>query len=253
MPPAAGDVRAVERTALADQGGEGPLYSKLAHYLRERILTKELCAGQKLPTEAELGLAFGLSRITVRQALSMLTREGLIERFPSRGSFVSDLGKVGYWELRSINDLVQVGKEMSTEVVSWLIVPPPQSIIELFASPEPVFRLRAVRSHGAVPLYFAENYIRQSIGELIKVDELRHHTVVELLRLKLGMSIGHANEEISIGYANASIARHLWTTPKQPLIVQRIDLFDKNGQAIQCGRGLWRSERFKRRFILADR
>ncbi|XOT96598.1 GntR family transcriptional regulator, partial [Alcaligenes pakistanensis] len=59
---------------------------------------------------------FGVSRITVRQGLAILTRNGLIERFPSRGSFVLERKNTGSWELGSINDLVQLGKDTSTKI-----------------------------------------------------------------------------------------------------------------------------------------
>lgn len=235
--------------AGASEAG-APLYQQLADNLRQRIAAGEFRPGERLPTEAELGVQFGLSRITVRQALSVLTRHGLIERFPSRGSFVTERGSAGSWELRSINDLVQLGKETKTEVISWRLVAPPPEMAELLETRDPVYRLRAVRSQGSVPLYYVENYVQRAIGERICVADLRTHTMVELLRNKLSVPIRHANEEIGVSYASAAMARHLWIDPGQPVIVQRIDLFDKDGLPLQSGSGWWRSERFKRRFVL---
>lgn len=237
-------------TAATLPESAGPLYMQLAENLRRRIAAKELVPGERLPTEAELGAQFGMSRITVRQAMAMLTRKGLIERFPSRGSFVTDRGGSGSWELRSISDLVQIGKETKTEVISWRIVTPPAEMIEFFGSGDSVYRLRAVRTQGAVPLYYVENHLRRAVGERIHMDDLRIHTMVELLHNKLSVPIGHANEEIAVGHANAAMAKHLWIDPGQPVIVQRIDLFDRDGAPIQSGSGWWRSERFKRKFVL---
>ena len=65
-----------------------PMYRQLAGLLRDRVRRGELARGVRIPSEAELGIAYGISRITVRQALSELEREGLLERAPGKGTFV---------------------------------------------------------------------------------------------------------------------------------------------------------------------
>jgi GntR family transcriptional regulator len=65
-----------------------PMYQQLAGLLRGRIGRGELTRGDRIPSEAELGQTYGISRITVRQALSELEREGLLERVPGKGTFV---------------------------------------------------------------------------------------------------------------------------------------------------------------------
>ncbi|MBT4265635.1 MAG: GntR family transcriptional regulator [Deltaproteobacteria bacterium] len=65
-----------------------PLYHKLAQTLRERISTGEYPPGSKIPTEPKLCEEFGLSRITVRQAVEILETKGFVERQQGRGTFV---------------------------------------------------------------------------------------------------------------------------------------------------------------------
>ena len=67
-----------------------PLYYQLQTILTEKIQSGNLEAGQQLPTEAELGSQYGVSRITVRQALSKLEAENLIRREAGRGTFVNE-------------------------------------------------------------------------------------------------------------------------------------------------------------------
>ena len=64
------------------------LYRQLANVLRQRILDGTMPSGTSLPTEFELSASYGVSRGTVRQALSLLSDEGLVERVPGRGTFV---------------------------------------------------------------------------------------------------------------------------------------------------------------------
>lgn len=46
--------------------------------------------GARIPSEARLGEDFGVSRITIRQSLAELEREGLLERVPGKGTFVRE-------------------------------------------------------------------------------------------------------------------------------------------------------------------
>lgn len=63
-------------------------YQVIAAWLREGIGRGELAPGAALPSESELRRRFGVSRNTVRQALSELEREGLIMAEHGRGRFV---------------------------------------------------------------------------------------------------------------------------------------------------------------------
>src|SRR5882724_2493556 len=72
--------RPVTRTTAADQ---------IIEQLRTQILTGALTLGSKLPTERELGLEFGVSSPTVREALRALNSMGLIEARQGSGAYVA--------------------------------------------------------------------------------------------------------------------------------------------------------------------
>ncbi len=59
--------------------------------MKQQILDREWLPGDKLPSEAELGAAFGVSRVTIRQALQKLAVMGLIETRFGEGSFVKEV------------------------------------------------------------------------------------------------------------------------------------------------------------------
>lgn len=63
-------------------------YSQLVQLFRAQILNGTLEAGTRLPTEHEIAEQHAVSRGTVRQAMTMLVNEGLIERVQGRGSTV---------------------------------------------------------------------------------------------------------------------------------------------------------------------
>jgi len=58
--------------------------------MKQMILDREWYPGERLPSEAELGTIFGVSRVTIRQALQKLAVLGLIETRTGEGSFVRE-------------------------------------------------------------------------------------------------------------------------------------------------------------------
>lgn len=68
----------------------GALGEEVVDYLRNLILTGALRPGQKVDQEA-VGTALGVSRSPIREALVVLSREGLIELTPRRGASVVQL------------------------------------------------------------------------------------------------------------------------------------------------------------------
>ncbi|MDR2443810.1 MAG: GntR family transcriptional regulator [Deltaproteobacteria bacterium] len=70
---------------------EWPAYQRLAESIRQSIVDGAYKSGQKIPSEVALCKSSGLALLTVRQALGVLVDEGLLERFPGRGTFVTEI------------------------------------------------------------------------------------------------------------------------------------------------------------------
>jgi DNA-binding GntR family transcriptional regulator len=67
-----------------------PVYQQLARILRDQILAGELEAGARIGSEGRLAQQFGTGRDSVRDAMQMLRREGLVITRKGRGSFVRE-------------------------------------------------------------------------------------------------------------------------------------------------------------------
>jgi GntR family transcriptional regulator of arabinose operon len=67
-----------------------PLYQIVQEYIRDLISSQTLKVGDRIPTEKELMSRFGVSKITVVNALSGLANEGIITRVPGKGTFISE-------------------------------------------------------------------------------------------------------------------------------------------------------------------
>ena len=74
--------------SLDFSNGAKPLWSQLLNIIREKIEKEEYKVGDSLPSEMQLIEQYGVSRITVRQALDKLMKDGYIDRRRGKGTIV---------------------------------------------------------------------------------------------------------------------------------------------------------------------
>jgi DNA-binding GntR family transcriptional regulator len=72
-----------------DRSSFEPPYSQVARGMRERIMSGEYRAGDRLPSEAELCAMYGVSRMTVRRAVTLLVQDGVVFTEPRRSTSVA--------------------------------------------------------------------------------------------------------------------------------------------------------------------
>jgi GntR family transcriptional regulator, transcriptional repressor for pyruvate dehydrogenase complex len=85
--------------------------------LKQQLLLGEWKQGDKIPSENELAVAFGVSRVTVRQALQKLTVLGLIETRLGEGSFVKEV-KLGM-HMNTLIPMAYLGDQSLLEVLEF--------------------------------------------------------------------------------------------------------------------------------------
>ncbi|MGW5668064.1 GntR family transcriptional regulator [Micromonospora sp. NPDC003776] len=76
---------------MIDPSADRAVFRQLADLLRNRITSGDLAPGASLPSELRLAQEYGLSRTSVRQAISLLRSEGLVTVQPPRGTFVRSM------------------------------------------------------------------------------------------------------------------------------------------------------------------
>src|SRR5918911_3603473 len=115
---------------MAESEPGRPLYEQIAERLREQILGGALAAGERLAPEHELARQFGASRITIRGALEVLKREGLVVTRQGLGSFVR-LARVRQVlaRLEPLDDaLAEQGLAPTTRLLDYRFVPAPEAV-----------------------------------------------------------------------------------------------------------------------------
>ena len=109
---------------MIDRSSLEPPYAQVARGMRERILSGEYQAGDRLPSEAELCALYGVSRMTVRRAVKLLAQDGVVYTENGRGTFVRapELG-AAMFDLGSLRRLVD-DAATTVKISEARIVPP---------------------------------------------------------------------------------------------------------------------------------
>jgi GntR family transcriptional regulator len=230
-----------------DSGKPVPLYYQLQEDLKKKIEAGFYKPGDLIPTEKELQELYGVSRITVRNAVIALVLEDLlikkqgfgtvvaaprmVENFSRLSSFTEKIehqgGKVRslVLEIREISASARIAEHLNIDTGSGVLM---------------VRRLRLV---DETPLALFTNYISLETG--ISRDDDFSGSIFKLLEEKYGIPLTSGEKVIEAIVADEDDAEALQTAPGEPLLLIRNTVFDKNRSPVDSSEGVYRADRFK--------
>ena len=189
-----------------------PRYHQIAEALRARISAGGLTAGQRLDNQRQLAQSFGVTLMTLRQALDVLAREGLITRRHGLGTFVAP-PPVDYdiLQFRTLaGDLSAVGEDVATRLF-WCVDRQGLLVAQELGLAEGarMFVLERLRLVDGQPLSFQVSHLPAAIGEEAAKADLTVTPLRHVLSFKLGIEITAARETVSAETLPARAAREL--------------------------------------------
>lgn len=199
-----------------------PQYTQIKEILRTRILDGTYMAHEQMPSESELTRYFDVSRITVRQALGDLQKEGLIFKIHGKGTYVSkpkafqNLGKLqGFGEA-----MASMGYETFSQVVSFKILPADKAVAKKLAvaEHEMVSEIRRVRYLNRSPISLDVSYLPRDIGERLEKEDLANRDIFLILENEYGLTLGQAELQIEAMLADDYTARLLHVEAGSPIL-----------------------------------
>jgi GntR family transcriptional regulator len=132
-----------------DKNSPIPLYYQLSQLIRQSIESGELKPGEQIPTEFELERELGISRATVRRAISDLVYEGLVVRQRAKGTIVAKkrLKKVLERLGSFTNEIMKQNLYIYSRQLEFRVIGAPPQMAELLELPsgEQVYYLRRLR------------------------------------------------------------------------------------------------------------
>jgi GntR family transcriptional regulator len=195
-----------------------PRYVQLAEILRARIGRGQWNAGEKLPSLDELGREFAVARVTVRQAIDVLAREGLVSPEQGRGTFVTHR-KADERRLHAVTtmgELAELYRDTRPELLnlSEASAAPALKEGEGKAAPK-YFYMRRVHAIDGMPYCVISIYLDDRIFRRAPA-RVRNELVIPLL-MSLKVKIARARQRLTIGTADVDEALHLKVPVNSPV------------------------------------
>lgn len=200
--------------------GRVPRYLKIAETLRERIRSGTLSRGARLANHRTLAREFGVALMTLRQALELLERDGLITRRHGLGTFVASRS-IDYdiLQLRTFAaDLSAKGEAVETRFLGSQFRRPDRRVVQGLRLPdgEAVFVLDRLRLVDGYPMSYQRSFLPAGIGREVAKADLATTPLRQVLRFKLGIEITRARETIYAVTLRSREARELGCSPGSP-------------------------------------
>ncbi|HEY2549074.1 MAG TPA: GntR family transcriptional regulator [Streptosporangiaceae bacterium] len=202
-----GDEQAARGPVSLSVADRQPKYLRIHGSLRDRITTGRWPAGTQLPAQRELADEFGVSIMTLRQALQLLADDGLVETRHGSGTFAAASYAYDLGHLRSFaGDLIAQGATITTRLLAAELVVPPADVAGRLGAPGEVLRLRRLRLSGGRPLILQASYLPPALASVLHSADLGRQGLYNLLAGH-GLTIARAQETLSpttLGSGDAS-------------------------------------------------
>ena len=159
---------------IVDRKNQEKLYIQIMRLLVEEIGRGTWGIGDRIPSEDELATRFGVSKITIRQALSNLAADGYLMKVQGRGTFVAgNRPVVGLTMKTGFTDGLFGRRVQETrEVLERGVVEPPAEVQRLLAIEGPVYRIATRRLAEGVPVSADESFIPPGLLPGIEAQDL---------------------------------------------------------------------------------
>jgi GntR family transcriptional regulator len=203
----------------------------------------------QLPTEADLALRFGVSKITVRQALRDLAERGYIRREQGRGTFVA------FPELeQGPRDLTSFSEEMrrrgfrpASRVLEMRVAPATAEVADgLQIEPgRDVVVLKRLRMAGGEPMGIQTAHIPLDLAPGLDSEDFENQSLYEVLQRKYGLHPASARETHFAVAVEPEEARVLQVEAGAPALAAERVTFLRGGRPMEYACSVMRGDRYR--------
>jgi GntR family transcriptional regulator len=236
-------------------GGRAPLYSRLRQALRERVISGEWRPGDQIPTIRQLGELYGVSRVTVVQALDTLAQEGVLIRWQGKGIFV---GQPRNAEpriplLSFTEETVARGATPSCRMLCLRLEPPTPGLMARFdlKPSERVVHLERLRLVNGSPLALQQAYLPEHFVPGLVEQRDPIESLYQVLSNTYGVLPTNAFESYEPIRLSPDQARLLETQPGAPAFRVDRTTTDQHGRTIEYVSSVVRGDRYEVRLHLS--
>jgi GntR family transcriptional regulator len=231
-----------------DRSSPIPYYYQLQEILRSWIQNDQLPPHTRLPSEADLGDRFDVSRTVVRQALRGLERDGLIYRVKGSGSFVAQPKlRQQISELTSFTeDMRARSVEAGSKVLRQEMVQATELVsgrLDLSRS-APVFLLQRVRYADGEPLAIETAYLGFDGCEVLVRENFEDRSLYKTLAKTCGMRPYQAEQELEAAIVRPGEAEWLEIELGAPVMLIHRTTYDAEMKPVEFVKSVYRGDKY---------
>lgn len=202
---------------MIDKKSPIPVYFQLKNYIKDDIEEKKLIPGDPILSENKYCEMFGISRMTVRQALNELETEGIIVRERGKGSFVA-IPRIEQEGLMSFTQMVKnKGMEPSTEIIKFEKIIDDKISSILKVQNEEIYLIERVRKADNFPVAVETIYIPVKFVPQLENRNLKG-SFYEILKEEYNIEIRSSNTNFSAVTCDKTLKNILKIDSIMPLL-----------------------------------
>lgn len=226
-----------------------PIYFQLEESIRSMIQDGTLKPGDPLPSEREYSEQLGISRMTVRQAISGLVSEGLLIRQQGKGTFVSQKKiEIPLIKLTSFSEDMKLrGMIPDTQIIDFQILKPSKKIIHSL-SLEPlqkIYQISRLRLADGIPMAYETSHIPVHLISGLTRETLHKQSLYALIEQERHLQIDWAFQTIEPGISSLQESRYLKIKTGSPVLLFYRTSFLQHGLPFEFVKSVYRGDRYK--------
>ncbi len=224
-----------------------PLYAQIEAHVLQLIHSQQLQPGQMLPSEHELARGYGVSRLTIRQALGRLVDQGVLTRQRGKGTFVipprvaQSLTHLGGFS----EDMAARCTAASSKILCLEQAKATKTVAErLGLSPgDAVISIKRLRMADGTPMAVEHAYLAfPGCDRLLKEDLTG--SLYELLRARFGIVASYAEQLVDAAIAGRDARSALGITAGSPVFEIRRLTFTQDNRPFEYVESTYRGDKF---------
>lgn len=217
-----------------DSDADAPLHQQLTEAVRAAITDGDLPPGSRLPTEAQFQEHFAISRSVVRQAMSSLANDGLVQRGRGRGSVVAPQHE----HHRAVQKMSGLSAQIASpdDVVTTKVLcfeRASNARAEAALGTSDLVSLQRVRSVGGEPIALIHTWLARATVPGLNAEELVDASLHEVLAVRFGVPVSAGHRQVRAVAASETIADGMAVPVGAPLLVLEGTSQDATGTAIE--------------------
>ncbi len=219
-----------EMTHLIDKSSPVPLYFQISEAMSDGIKKKHLPANTRIPPEDQLAQVFGVSKMTMRQALGKLVEDGILIRKKGSGTFISEkkiereaTQLVGFYE-----DITKKGLTPSSRVIERKLIRNDAKLMDKLnlEKGEEVTKIIRVRLADEIPLAVNYAFIPEKYCPGLLEEDLSEGSLSALVEEKYHLSVAYAVQNLHAAKANRYEASLLQMPVGDPVLAMERTMYN---------------------------